>query len=198
MAMRRFLTVLALAALLTGVWRTHGEAHATTGGCGDAVPGGIKALSDPQRRLVDLRPRATTVGAINVLRRPGRIAGSSHDAFERHVWRVRAVIVKDRLGAGGNIELILVSRHWYMRAEMPAPQCLRTTTRARAAILRSRRRFQQGCGTAHRAWRSQGAVAYISGVGFWEAPSRKLGHAKNYAELNPVTDIKFVVGCDRP
>jgi hypothetical protein len=39
-------------------------------------------------------------------------------------------------------------------------------------------------------------VAYVSGVGFWDVPNRQPGHAKNYAELHPVTRISFLVGCD--
>jgi hypothetical protein len=39
-------------------------------------------------------------------------------------------------------------------------------------------------------------VAYVSGVGFWDLPNRHPGHAKNYAELHPVTSVKFLVGCD--
>jgi hypothetical protein len=37
---------------------------------------------------------------------------------------------------------------------------------------------------------------YVSGVGFWDRPNRDLGHAKNYAELHPVTSIRFLAGCD--
>jgi hypothetical protein len=32
-----------------------------------------------------------------------------------------------------------------------------------------------------------GAVAVISGVGFWDFPHGQHGHARNYAELHPVT-----------
>jgi hypothetical protein len=162
----------------------------------DRALAGLKTLSDPQRQLVDLRPRATTIRAINTLRRPRRTPTRRDNAFERHVWRVRAVIVKDRLQDDGDIQLILAARHSYLLAELPAPACLPRTTRARAAIVRARRRFERGCGSAGRSWTNQGAVAYVSGVGFWDVPNRQPGHAKNYAALHPVTSVSFLVGCD--
>jgi hypothetical protein len=157
---------------------------------------GLETLSDPQRGLVDLHPRTTTIRAINRLRRPRPTPTRRNNTFERHVWRVRAVIVKDRLQDDGDIQLILGAQHSYLIAELPAPACLSRATRARAAIVRARRRFEQGCGSASRSWRDQGAVAYVSGVGFWDLPNRHPGHAKNYAELHPVTSIRFLVGCD--
>jgi len=156
----------------------------------------LKTLSDPQRQLVDLRPRVTTIRAINNLRRPHPTPMRRDNAFERHVWRVRAVIVRDRVQESGDIQLILVAGHSYLIAELPAPACLSRATRARAAIVRARRRFEQGCGSAGRSWTSQGALAYVSGVGLWNLPNRQPGHAKNYAELHPVTSVRFLVGCD--
>ena len=161
----------------------------------DQTLGGLKTLSDPQRRLVELRPRTTTIRVINKLDRPRRTP-TRDSTFERQVWRVRAVIVKDRIEDDGDIQLILVAGHSYMLAELPAPACLARTTRARAAIVRARRKFERGCGSASRSWKNQGAVAYVSGVGFWNLPNRQPGHAKNYAELHPVTSVKFLVGCD--
>lgn len=162
----------------------------------DKTLSGLKTLSDPQRGLVDLRPRTTTIRAINRLRRPRPTPTRRNNTFEQHVWRVRAVIVKDRLQDDGDIQVILVAQHSYVIAELPAPACLSRATRARAAIVRARRRFEQGCGSASRSWRDQGAVAYVSGVGFWDLPNRHPGHAKNYAELHPVTSVRFLVGCD--
>jgi hypothetical protein len=162
----------------------------------DKTLAGLKTLSDPQRGLVDLRPRTTTIRAINLLRRPRQTPTRRDSAFQRQVWRVRAVIVRDRRQDDGDIEVILVAGHSYLIAELPAPACLPRTTRARAAIVRARRRFELGCGSAARSWTNQGAVAYVSGVGFWDLPNRHPGHAKNYAELHPVTSIRFLVGCD--
>jgi hypothetical protein len=184
-------------AAATGVAGTRaGASSGTTPISCDKTLAGLKTLSDPQRGLVNLLPRSTTIQAINRLRVPRPTPTRRNNAFERHVWRVRAVIVKDRLQEDGDIQLILAARHSYLIAELPAPACLPRATRARAAIVRARRRFERGCGSASRSWTNQCAVAYVSGVGFWDLPNRHPGHAKNYAELHPVTSIRFLVGCD--
>jgi hypothetical protein len=196
----RFRTVTAVVVLLgfaVGAGGTNREtlAGTTAARCGGTL-GALKTLSDPQRQLVNLRARATTIRAINRLPRPHPTPNRRDNAFERQVWRVRAVIVKDRLQDDGDIQVILAAQHSYLIAELPAPACLSRATRARAAIVRARRRFEQGCGSASRSWTNQGAVAYVSGVGFWDLPNRHPGHAKNYAELHPVTNVRFLVGCD--
>ena len=44
-------------------------------------------------------------------------------------------------------------------------------------------------------WQPLGAVASISGVGFFDIPHAQKPHATNFAEVHPLTDIKFVSGC---
>ncbi len=38
-------------------------------------------------------------------------------------------------------------------------------------------------------------IVYMSGVGFWDFPHGQRGHARNYADLHPVTGIRFIAGC---
>jgi hypothetical protein len=45
--------------------------------------------------------------------------------------------------------------------------------------------------------RALGAVAYISGVGFWDFAHGQHGHASNYAELHPVTGLGLIADCSR-
>jgi hypothetical protein len=198
MSIRRIAGLLAVFALMATAAGTRAGASASTSAtrCDTSALGPLKTLSDPQRRLVTLRPRRVTARAINELPQPRLTPTRRNKAFERHVWRVKAVILRDRLKGDGDIQLILVAGHSYLHAELPAPACLPRKARARVAIVRARRRFEQACGTADRAWREQGAIADISGVGFWDRPNRDPGHAKNYAELHPVTSIRFLAGCD--
>jgi hypothetical protein len=198
MSIRRTAAVVfcGLIAAVAAMETRAGASSRTSPGRCDKTLAGLKTLSDPQRGLVDLRPRTTTIRTINRLPRPRPTPTSRNNAFERQVWRVRAVIVKDRLQDDGDIQMILVAQHSYLIAELPAPPCIPRTTPARAAIVRARRRFERGCGSASRSWTNQGAVAYVSGVGFWDLPNRHPGHAKNYAELHPVTAVRFLVGCD--
>jgi hypothetical protein len=154
----------------------------------------LKTLSDPQRNLVNLRPRTTTVAAINN-RRPPAVLTGRRDAFERQVWRVTVQIVEDKLEADSDIHLVLFGHGGYLIAEMPAAACLSATTRDRRAIVRARRVFENRCGAATDSWKPLGAVAVISGVGFWDFAHGQSGHARNYAELHPVTGVRIVSGC---
>ena len=154
----------------------------------------LKTLSDPQRKLVDLHPRTTTIPAINRRRAP-RVLTRRRDAFERQVWRVNAQIVEYKAEADSDIHLVLYGQGSYLIAEMPAAACLPPTTRDRRAIVNARRVFVQRCGEATDTWRQLGAVAWISGVGFWDFPHGQSGHARNYAELHPVTAIRLISGC---
>jgi hypothetical protein len=117
------------------------------------------------------------------------------DAFERQVWRVNVQIVEYKAEADSDIHLILFGQGSYLIAEMPAATCLPLRTRDRRAIINARRVFLQRCGAATDTWRQLGAVAWISGVGFWDFPHGQSGHARNYAELHPVTAIRLISGC---
>jgi hypothetical protein len=148
---------------------------------------GLKTLSDPQRNLVRLRPKATTIAAINGLARPRATPTTRATGFQRHVWRVRAQIVEYRLEADGEIDLALYDgKQSYLTATMPHPRCLSARTRAREAIVRARALLEGLCGPARPGWRDLGAVAVLDGVGYW---------GPQHAELRPVTGLRLVAGC---
>jgi hypothetical protein len=152
-----------------------------------AACGGLQTLSDPERHVVRLRPNVTTIAAIDRLVRPRPTPTTRATGFQRRVWRVRGQIVEYRLGAHGDVDLVLYDgRHSYMTAAMPHPRCLSTRTRAREAIVRARALLEGLCGPARPAWRELGAVAVVDGVGYWGARN---------AELRPVTGVRLVAGC---
>jgi hypothetical protein len=156
----------------------------------------LKTLTDPQRGLVRLRARNTTIRAINRRPMPHPTPTRRDNAFERQVWRVRAQIVEYKAEEDGDIHIVLFDRGAYMIAEMPAASCLTRRTRARRRMIRVRRSFESRCGVASSgSWRQLGAVAYISGVGFWDFAHGQRGHARNYAELHPVTGLSLIAGC---
>ena len=82
-----------------------------------------------------------------------------------------------------------------MIAELPFAACLPRTTRDRRAIVASSVRFVGRCGFPTSDWQPLGAVVLISGVGFWDVAHGQDGAARNYAELHPVTGIRFISGC---
>jgi hypothetical protein len=156
---------------------------------------GLKTLSDARRTLIYLRPRATTIAAINARPMPRRTPSLRSRGFARRVWQVVAQIVEYKLEDDGDIHLILFDAGAYMIAELPSPACLPRTSRDRRAIISARRTFESRCGPVTNRWRPLGAVVYISGVGFWDFPHLQRGHARNYAELHPVTGLRLVAGC---
>jgi hypothetical protein len=148
---------------------------------------GLKTLSDPQRSLVRLQPKATTIAAINRLARPNPTPTTRATGFQRHVWRVRGQIVEYRLEADGDVDLALYDgKHSYLTATMPHPRCLPARTRAREGIVRARALLEGLCGPARPGWHHLGAVALVDGVGYWGG---------RHAELRPVTGLRLIAGC---
>lgn len=161
--------------------------------CGEGL-WSLKTLSDPRRNRVNLRPRATTVAAINSRPEPERTP-TRRTAFELQVWQVTAQITEYKLMHDEDIHLILEEDGAYMIAEMPAADCLLRRTRDRRAIVSARQLFESRCGPATDAWQQLGAHVQISGVGFWDSPHGQTPAALNDAELHPVTGIRFLAGC---
>jgi hypothetical protein len=145
--------------------------------------------------VVNLQPKATTVAAINALAQPHPAPETRSTDFERHVWRVTAQITEFRLEAESDIHLALFDAGAYLIAEIPAAHCVPTKARDRTAIIAARKKFVTSCGQPTKKWQPLGAVATISGVGFFDIPHTQKPHAANFAELHPVTGIKFVSGC---
>jgi hypothetical protein len=151
------------AARVVAAGRIDANGAPTAAACGVEL-WSLKTLSDPQRALVKLRPKSTSVAAIKRLPMPSPTPSTRNTVFERRVWRVRAQIVEYKLEEDQDIHLV-------------------------------RRVSESRCGAATSSWRSLGAVVYISGVGFWDFAHGQDGHARNYAELHPVTGLRLVAGC---
>jgi hypothetical protein len=156
---------------------------------------GLKTLSDPQRKLVNLHPKNTTLAAINALPQPHSTPKTRSTAFERQVWQINVQITEFKLEGDSDIHLVMFGDGAYGIAEMPAAKCLPKKTRDRKAIIAARKKFTSSCGQPTNSWKQLGAVVSISGVGFVDIPHTQKPHALNFAELHPVTAIKLVSGC---
>jgi hypothetical protein len=192
----RFFVFLAAVAALSAAAATVGSARPTENdtGCNVRLEG-LKMLSDPQRKLVNLHPRNTTVAAIDGLPQPHPTPKTRSTPFSRQVWRVPAQITEFRLEGDSDIHLILFDHDSYLIAEMPAPSCIPKKARDRKAMIAVRKNFENSCGKATKTWQPLGAVVEISGVGFFDIPHTQNPHAPNFAELHPVTGLKIVSGC---
>jgi hypothetical protein len=156
---------------------------------------GLKTLSDPQRKLINLHPKNTTLTAINALPQPQPTPQTRTTAFQRQAWRVNVQIIKFKLESDHDIHLVMFGDGAYGIAEMPAAQCLPKKTRDRKAIIAARKKFTSNCGQPTNSWTQLGAVVSISGVGFFDIPHTQKPPATNFAELQPVTELKLISGC---
>jgi len=182
--------------LLAGVAASAGSAHRAENdhGCNIRLRG-LKMLSDPQRNLVNLRSKDTTIMAIDALPEPHPTPKTRSTGFSRRIWRVGAQITEFKLEGDGDIHLVLFGEGAYLIAEMPGAKCIPKKARDRKAMIAVRKKFEVRCGQPTNRWQPLGAVVYISGVGFFDIPHTQKPHAVNFAELHPVTAIEFVSGC---
>jgi hypothetical protein len=130
---------------------------------------------DAERSAAPARPpppRNTTVAAITRLPRPYPTPRTRNTVYERRAWRVKAQIVSFKLEDDSDIHLILYSAGRYMIAELPLAGCLPRTTRDRRAIVAARAAFVRRCGFPTLDRQPLGAVALVSGVGFWDVRAR--------------------------
>jgi hypothetical protein len=91
---------------------------------------GLKTLSDPQRKLVNLHPKNTTLAAINALPQPHPTPKTRTTAFERQVWRVNVQITEFKLEGDSDIHLVMFGDGAY---ESPKCQPLSVWRRRPAA-----------------------------------------------------------------
>jgi hypothetical protein len=155
----------------------------------------LKTFSDPLRKKVNLTPKDTTLAVIASPDHPQTTPTTRNTPFERQVWRLTVQITEFKREGDSDIHLILFDAGTYGIAEMPAAACVPKKARARKAIINARKKFEAACGKATNSWKQLGAVVTISGVGFWDKPHTQNPHAPNFAELHPVTAIKFISGC---
>jgi hypothetical protein len=154
----------------------------------------MKTLSDVGRNSVKLAPRPTTIGAIQQRGMPRPTPARRKTPFQRQVWQVPAQITRYWIDVTA-LRLQLWDHGSYMNAVVPAPFCLSSKTRARAAIVRVWNLFTGNCGRPTHFVQPLGAVVTLTGVGFWSQHRSRHGEARNGAELQPVTGLRPVAGC---
>jgi hypothetical protein len=154
----------------------------------------LKTLSDLERRLVRLKPQSTTIAAIAEQESPRSTPRRRRTQFQRQAWEVVAQVTAHRLDNGG-VRLVLFDGGSYLNAVIPSPSCLARTSRARASMAATWKRFSSECAHPSRDWQALGAIVYIRGVGFWSQRRAARGSSANGAELHPVTGFRVVAGC---
>jgi hypothetical protein len=147
----------------------------------------VKTLTDPRARLVNFRPRATTVSA---LRRLGPTGSYTRGAgVERRTYRVRARLVATKLEADQDFHLVIADLrrpNQTMIVEFPASNCTRHALR-RKQMAAARAAFVRACGhPSSSSFTYLRGSATITGVGFFDFIHGQTGVAPNGIELHPV------------
>jgi hypothetical protein len=157
----------------------------------------LMTMSDPLRNTVALHGTGTSIAEIAKLQAPARPPQSRTTRFQRHVWRMRAVIDRYRIASNGEIVLILYSidSAQYMDAYLPNPNCLDARARDRTGMIAARRELTEHCPTVKPTWELLGITVDLAGVGFWNPSRATRGALPNGAELRPLTNFKIVTGC---
>jgi hypothetical protein len=153
-------------------------------------------MSDADRMKVNLHPEQTTIATIAALHDPRNIVPRRTTAFQRQVWRMRAVVDRYRIASNGEIILILYSidTGQFMDAYLPSLPCLVQRVRDRTGLLSARKEWTSRCPRATAAWRLIGVTVDVGGVGYWNPVRTTRGALSNGAELRPVTNLKIVSG----
>jgi hypothetical protein len=155
----------------------------------------LKTFSDPARKTVKVEPpTTTTIEGIVARGRPQPTPARRKTPFQKRTWEVVASVDSYRLDRN-ELRLILFDHGAYMNAVVPAPACLPAKARERAAMTAVWNKFVTKCGHPTEDWQPLGAVAYVRGVGFWNATRGGRGMAANGAELHPLTSFRAVAGC---
>jgi hypothetical protein len=190
-----FVLLAALAALAATVGST-AAFRPSAKACGGML-WRMKTFSDPQRNTVRMTDQPTTIEELSDRPFPTPLPRSRSTKFQRQTYTVVAQVTEYRMD-GNELRLVIFDHGAYMNAVIPAPHCLSKNTRARAQIVDAWNTFVSSCGRPMASWQPQGAVVYVTGVGFWSSRFKpRRGAARNGAELHPVTGFRAVAGCGR-
>src|SRR4051812_38439288 len=124
----------------------------------------LMTLSDPKRTSVVLRGTTTTIAGIAELRAPAPTPQARTTPFQRHLWRMRAVIDRYRIASNGEIVLILYSidSAQYMNAYLPSPHCLGPRARDRTGMIAARKQLTTHCPLVKTTWELLGITVDLA------------------------------------
>jgi hypothetical protein len=188
-------TAVALVATTASV---HAQPHGFGPGprCGGTL-WRLMTLSDADRMRVDLHGIPAAIPQIAQRHAPAVITPHRTTQFQKHVWRLRAVVDRYRIASNGEIVLILfdIDSGMFMDAYLPAKACLGPDARDRTGILSARNELTSRCPAVTWQWQLLGITVEIGGVGFWNPVRTTRGALASGAELRPVTNLRVVTGC---
>jgi hypothetical protein len=146
----------------------------------------VKTLTDPGARKVNFTVHSATVRYLGSL----RVSAGGQDSrspLESRVFGVQARLIGVKREADSDYHLILAEGGATMIAEMPFAGCT-SGSRDRYAMTAARAELEHAVGgPVGESWIHPSLRVHVVGVLFFDFPHGQSGHARNYAELHPVT-----------
>jgi hypothetical protein len=151
----------------------------------------VKTLSDAGARQVDFAVRPATVRYLGSLRaNPG--GQDSRGPLETRVFGVQARLAGVKRESDSDYHLILSEGGATMIAEMPLTACT-SGAQHRYAMSAARAELERAVGgPVGESWIHPNLRVHVAGVLFFDFPHGQSGHARNYAELHPVTGFRVL------
>ena len=155
----------------------------------------VKTLSDKRERLVNFKPKDTTVNRLRKKPSPGVGADTPRiKGVETTTWRIRASLVEMKLEDDHDIHLVVSAPgqpSHTMITEFPDTTCNgAASSRKKAAMARARARLIATCGEpSSSSFTHLAGSATLTGVGFFDIPHGQTGVAPNAIEIHPI--LKF-------
>jgi len=174
-----------------------GEEHEATRAIRGATCGverwPVKTLSDPRARQIAFAARPATVRRLGALRaNPG--GQDTRGPLESRVFSVQARIVRVKREPDSDYHLVLWQGGATMIAELPAGGCT-PGAQHRSAMARARAALEHALGgPVGESWVHLSLRVRVAGVLVFDFPHGQSGHARNYAELHPVTGFRVLTG----
>ena len=155
----------------------------------------VKTLSDKRERLVNFKPRDTTVNRLRKKPSPGVGANTPRiKGVETTTWRIRVSLVEMKLEDDHDIHLVVSAPgqpSHTMITEFPDTTCNgASSSPKKAKMARARSTLVAACGQpSSSSFHQLQGTATLTGVGFFDILHGQTGVAPNGIELHPV--LKF-------
>jgi len=151
----------------------------------------VKTLADPDARQMDFAVRPASVRYLGSLQAsPG--GQDSRGRLETRVFGVQARLVGVKRESDSDYHLILSEGGATMIAEMPLTACT-SGAQHRYAMSTARAELERAVGgPVGESWIHPNLRVRVAGLLFFDDPHGQSGHARNYAELHPVTGFSVL------
>jgi hypothetical protein len=152
----------------------------------------VKTGTDADRGKVSNTVHSTSINSLASRPRPAHYPTNNRiPPAELHVWQVTARVTQYKEEADSDIHLVLKdSANRSMIAEIPAPNCVGSSSRWKANITNARSTWTHTYPLST-SWHYINRTVTIRGLGFFDPPHGQTGISRNGIELHPVIRVQL-------